>query len=134
MQVRTHRSAIRASARTLASLLALFSLLSSARLDLLAVALGDTCCCHQSERPHDENCPCKMCTHKRHAGAPGAVVTTCAGLLDAGLTLSPPDPVASPMAMVTSSPVVRVRAQSPVLEAAPEPAIEVPTPPPLRHS
>src|SRR4051812_4762176 len=95
MQVRMHRSAFRASARTLAGLLALFSLLPSARLDLLASALRDACCCHASERAHDENCPCKMCTHKRHAASPGAVITTCAGVLEARVAQSSPDPVYS---------------------------------------
>jgi hypothetical protein len=134
MRIRLHRSAVRSPGRAIAILLALFSLLPSARLDLIAIALQDGCCCHGTNGQHDANCPCKVCTHKRHAGSNSPAITTCAGVFDTALVVSsfdPAFPVASNREPVAA---IRLRADVPIREVSPDPTSEVPTPPPLRRS
>jgi hypothetical protein len=132
MRTRLHRSSVRLPARAVAILLALFALLPSARLDLLAIALRDGCCC-ADKHEHDANCPCKVCTHKRHAGSSERVITTCAGVVDSALAVASFDP-AFPVTTLETAVAVRSRAEVPIRQAPPGPANEVPTPPPLRRS
>jgi hypothetical protein len=75
-----------------------------------------------------------MCTHKRHAGSSQSAITTCAGVFDSALAVSSFDP-ASPVAR-EAAPAVAVRrpAEAPIRQLFPDPASEVPTPPPLRRS
>ena len=127
-----HRSSVRPAGRAAAILVSLFSLLPSARLDLLAIALRDGCCC-SDKHEHDANCPCKVCTHKRHASSSDRVITTCAGVLDSALAVSSFDP-AFPVTTLETAGAVRSRAEVPIRQALPDPANEVPTPPPLRRS
>jgi hypothetical protein len=132
--MRPHRSAVRAPARAIGILLALFSLLPSVRLDLIAIALADACCCHDSLRPHDADCPCKVCTHKRHMGSSAPVITSCAGVFDQGLAVSSFDPVFPVAAIAESAPPLRSPAHALTREPPRDPTSEVPTPPPLRRS
>jgi len=115
-------------------LLAVFSLVPSSRLDLLAAALQDGCCCHESERPHAENCPCKVCTHKHHAASRSRAITTCRGILESGVIASSPDPVSPPVSAIIAGVIARVPPAPSLDVPAPEPAREVPTPTPLRAS
>jgi hypothetical protein len=97
-------------------------------LPLLTREAPASCCCaHRSEQ---RKCPCKVCTHAREVAGNAPVLKTCGSTADAaGLVATHPVVPETQPAIRTRSLARRVPAPADL--RAPDPLLEIPTPPPL---
>ena len=102
--------------------------LHSMQLPLLTVETPASCCC--AHRTGDEKCACPMCAHRRETESGKPFLKTC-GAAAVAVGIVPPQialPAMVSLSIVCPAPVaVLPRVTSP----PPDPALEVPTPPPL---
>jgi hypothetical protein len=97
------------------------------QLPLLAAAEAATCCC--PHRTAEEACGCPVCAHRRQLEAGHAVIESCGAAARAPAVV-PPDAVLPPAVAMAlrSTPALTVFL---VASPPPEPAVDVPTPPPV---
>ena len=102
--------------------------LQSMQLPLLAAEAPASCCC--AHRSGDEKCACPMCAHRRETQSGKPFLKTCDAAAVAVAIVAPQ--IALPA--VVSASVIRpgpAAALPQVTSPPPDPALEVPTPPPL---
>jgi len=102
--------------------------LQSMQLPLLTAETPASCCC--AHRTGDEKCACPMCAHRRETESGKPFLKTCGSAAVAvGIV---PLPIA--LSAVVSGSIVRpppAAVPPRVTSPPPDPALEVPTPPPL---
>jgi hypothetical protein len=103
--------------------------LQSAGLPLLTMDAPAACCCGHK----DSHCRCKVCTHAREVESGSPTLRTCGptGAAAIAVTMDPAFPVDA--AEPTSTPIA-APADLPVQASPPDPARDVPTPPPLART
>jgi hypothetical protein len=102
--------------------------LQSMQLPLLTTETSASCCC--AHRASDEKCACPMCAHRRETESGKPFLKTC-GSAAVAVGIVPP-PIALPA--VLSASVIRpgpAAVLPQVTSPPPDPALQVPTPPPL---
>jgi hypothetical protein len=97
-------------------------------LPLLTREAPASCCCaHRSEQ---RKCPCKVCTHAREVAGNVPVLKTCSSTADAARLVATDPTVPETQPAIRTRPPAR-RVPAPADLRAPDPVLEIPTPPPL---